>query len=584
MNGAAKSNVFQSEGVSPSAPHPVIHIDGNAELVAFPDKTGNGIIGDPYVIENLTIEANGVDYGIFIIGIDKPTIVNNCSITGSSFAGIRISSSTNITISNCTIIGNDYGIFMYETSNISIIDNNVTLNLIDGIQLRNSNQNNVTGNNITFNGNHGIFLYHSNQNTLTGNNASYNDGNGISIESSSYIIVTNNIAVRNEGLDIKVTGGNCDGNVFMDNTVDRVNLGNIANLINFWLVLEELLGTAVTTIMLVFAGKFLNKYLNKELFDVERKLDLGYGFFFTSLGIGYGIFSLDRLWQAIYGGTRLLGTPEYSGINRDYILITFIGICSAFIFLTFILEKYILNRKPKVFLLCAITSIFGVFLRPIEIALLEIAPDVVEYIGYILWVVLAIVFILITIAYGKIIKSSKKGSDLWKRSIAFLVALYILIVTLVGLGNIFHDMVDKLPGLNLLSPIILIIGLFIMNYGFLRGKRKTAEEQSHPAMQQDKFKGFIEAFTRPKSISEEEITYFKEQKICLVCKGSVSRSMYICPECDALYCSKCAEALANFENACWACNAPFDPGKPVQLHELEPEPGVATPDFHPKKM
>jgi hypothetical protein len=68
---------------------------------------------------------------------------------------------------------------------------------------------------------------------------------------------------------------------------------------------------------------------------------------------------------------------------------------------------------------------------------------------------------------------------------------------------------------------------------------------------------------RPDHITEEEITFHKERKICLVCKGKVAGVSYICPECDTLYCIKCSDVLSNAENACWVCNHPFDKSKPV---------------------
>lgn len=72
---------------------------------------------------------------------------------------------------------------------------------------------------------------------------------------------------------------------------------------------------------------------------------------------------------------------------------------------------------------------------------------------------------------------------------------------------------------------------------------------------------------RPEHISEEEITFHKERKICLVCKTKVSRIMYTCPGCDALYCLKCSESLSDLENACWLCNTPFDESKPTKPFE-----------------
>ncbi|MFX1418799.1 MAG: hypothetical protein ACFE9N_07765, partial [Promethearchaeota archaeon] len=41
---------------------------------------------------------------------------------------------------------------------------------------------------------------------------------------------------------------------------------------------------------------------------------------------------------------------------------------------------------------------------------------------------------------------------------------------------------------------------------------------------------------RPEQITEEEVTYYREQKICLVCKGKVEGfNIFLCPNCEALY-------------------------------------------------
>ena len=82
----------------------------------------------------------------------------------------------------------------------------------------------------------------------------------------------------------------------------------------------------------------------------------------------------------------------------------------------------------------------------------------------------------------------------------------------------------------------------------------------------------IGVFTRPETITEEEVSISKEKKICLVCKGKVSGfETFLCSNCETFYCHKCARALIDLENACWSCNAPIDKSKPVKLQEKEDE-------------
>ena len=76
---------------------------------------------------------------------------------------------------------------------------------------------------------------------------------------------------------------------------------------------------------------------------------------------------------------------------------------------------------------------------------------------------------------------------------------------------------------------------------------------------------------KPGEITEEEVTFFREQKICLVCKGKELGFTYICPKCEAFYCVKCAQALSNRENACWVCDEPFDKSKPSKPYKLVEE-------------
>lgn len=87
-----------------------------------------------------------------------------------------------------------------------------------------------------------------------------------------------------------------------------------------------------------------------------------------------------------------------------------------------------------------------------------------------------------------------------------------------------------------------------------------------------KFQDVITTFIRPRKLTDEEITFYKEQKICMVCKGkAIGFNIYVCSECDALYCKKCATALISQENACWGCNYPFDASRPSKPFKPEEE-------------
>ncbi|TFG17335.1 MAG: hypothetical protein EU533_08365 [Promethearchaeota archaeon] len=80
-------------------------------------------------------------------------------------------------------------------------------------------------------------------------------------------------------------------------------------------------------------------------------------------------------------------------------------------------------------------------------------------------------------------------------------------------------------------------------------------ERSDPTFDFLKMMGRI----KKEQLSDEEITLYKEKRICLVCKGKSSGFVYICSHCDAIYCQKCAHYIVKMDNICWACENSLDP-------------------------
>jgi len=120
------------------------------------------------------------------------------------------------------------------------------------------------------------------------------------------------------------------------------------------------------------------------------------------------------------------------------------------------------------------------------------------------------------------------------------------------------------PGMYLFLVRIGMISSTWFWYLGLREEPEKPQKKKIPEREIEVAESLFRLSIRPDHISEDEIIFHKERKICLVCKTKVSRVMYTCPECDALYCIKCSESLSNLENACWVCNTPFDESKPVK--------------------
>jgi len=82
-------------------------------------------------------------------------------------------------------------------------------------------------------------------------------------------------------------------------------------------------------------------------------------------------------------------------------------------------------------------------------------------------------------------------------------------------------------------------------------------------------KSIFIVFKRPEHIDEEEVTFHRERKICLVCNKKVEGINFICSTCDTVYCEQCASSLMKLENVCWVCNSPIDLSKPVKPFKIK---------------
>lgn len=182
----------------------------------------------------------------------------------------------------------------------------------------------------------------------------------------------------------------------------------------------------------------------------------------------------------------------------------------------------------------------------------------VNYYLIILMLISAAIFLVL----GFLIKAIK-SSGIIRKKFTFLSIGYAIFLITGAFESLFS------PGI-----VLFIVRSTMMSYSLLNylGIREEPEKKVHP-QKEVKIEGdlFRISRTRPEELSEEEITFSKEKKICLVCKGKVARINYICPKCDALYCIKYSEVLVNLENACWVCETPFDESKPSKPFKKEEE-------------
>lgn len=229
---------------------------------------------------------------------------------------------------------------------------------------------------------------------------------------------------------------------------------------------ELVLMSIVVTFFAYISIQFLKRSRRKEGFEVEKKLSLGYCFFMLSLAVGYGAYVLDRMWRFLFG-ERFFQTHDHSLLNRDYFLVTFFGMSLGFIFLSYVIEKHVLNRKVIVAWICTAGLVYTALLRFLESLILPISEEITGYLGIISYLVLMIVFVLLIVIYIKIARMAPTRSDIWNRAVAFIIGILIMVLMLV-VGN--NQLSNQGGFYTILGPIITLISVFIMYYGLSRSE------------------------------------------------------------------------------------------------------------------
>jgi len=124
--------------------------------------------------------------------------------------------------------------------------------------------------------------------------------------------------------------------------------------------------------------------------------------------------------------------------------------------------------------------------------------------------------------------------------------------------------------LNIISQIIIwissIVIVVVTIYILIHIIKRIRISLTSTPIDKKVLPDFIKTFTKPSTVTIEEIELHRKKGLCLVCKSKISRLNYICPKCNAIYCVKCSEALTNLENACWVCDTPFDESTSLNIN------------------
>jgi len=181
------------------------------------------------------------------------------------------------------------------------------------------------------------------------------------------------------------------------------------------------------------------------------------------------------------------------------------------------------------------------------------------------------IFGLLFCGFGYLIKSLRSDGVIKNKFLLLSIGYFLFIgfPILAALTSRFGFFIPPVY-----SRIGMVSG-FLFFYAGLRetpiSKKKRERVKKEIKVEESLFR----LYEKPYHITEEEVIFHKERKICLVCKGKVLRVNYICPKCSALYCINCSEVLSNRENMCWVCDEPFDESKPVSPYKRKIKKDVA---------
>ncbi|MFX1327538.1 MAG: NosD domain-containing protein [Promethearchaeota archaeon] len=220
----------------------VIHINNNWSATAFKYEwcSGNGTINNPYLLENITIDALGNVACIIIENSDDFFIIQRCTLYNSLYNllidetyndGIKLINVDNGLIKNNNFSSNGYGLYMgggyYNTIshnnfndntygigmdncyNSTVSDNQLIKNYFYGITLSDCDYN-IISNNTATHSFYGIRAWWCRENKILFNNLSQHQITGLELSQCFNSLIINNLLNYNneQGIFVELSNGN----------------------------------------------------------------------------------------------------------------------------------------------------------------------------------------------------------------------------------------------------------------------------------------------------------------------------------------------------------------------------------------
>ncbi|KKN41387.1 hypothetical protein LCGC14_0723830 [marine sediment metagenome] len=209
--GNSDDSNLDNKNLKISAVSGKIHIDNNwTAAKAAGIVTGTGSSSDPYVIEDLVIDAGGSGSGITIENSDVYFKIENCTFYNSGNesnheAGITLRNVSNGELINNNVNNNNAGIVIVFSNNTIISGNTANYNKWGGISIWGGLGFNVISGNIVNNTTSGSGILLWNSSSIVSHNTVYNNSqDGITLnESNRNLIIFNTISHNKEkGIDL----------------------------------------------------------------------------------------------------------------------------------------------------------------------------------------------------------------------------------------------------------------------------------------------------------------------------------------------------------------------------------------------
>jgi hypothetical protein len=292
------------------------------------------------------------------------------------------------------------------------------------------------------------------------------------------------------------------------------------------------------------------------------------------LYMGFNIFLVSFFWFAIFlDFLAVISTGSNIAIpDGPLAILRLMWSPLAFLVSFYIAAELFIPEKKYVvifpFLILGAAYIIIILINPLKNFIVT-NPSVpgaelinVDFISLSIAFILNYAFLLIAIifcGFGYLYKGFR-SQDIIRRKFLMLSTGYFLFLLFPLMAIFFEGFVTYFIRIG------MIVGVLFFYLGLREAPmEKTREKEIRKEVQVRE--SLFRLYEKPDYITEEEVSFHREKKICLVCKGNLSRINYICPKCSALYCDKCSKQLSDLENMCWVCDEPFDETKPVRPYK-----------------